>query len=122
MLVQDQGSIRPRDGGRLIRNYQKLGLDLKYRENSIESGILETSQRMRSGRLKVFPKLTKYLEERRLYRRDEYGQVVKDRDNLQDATRCLVLGLSAMITKPEDEDEESYGSIFRSGPRGWTRG
>jgi hypothetical protein len=34
--------------------------------------------------------------------------------HLQDATRCLVLGLSAMITEPknEDEDEEPAGQLF----------
>ena len=45
-------------------------------------------ERMHSGRLKVFPSLTKYLDERRLYRRDERDQIVKERDNLQDAARC----------------------------------
>jgi hypothetical protein len=35
--------------------------------------------------------------------------------------RCLVLGLSAMITEPEneDEDEESRWSTFHSGPNAW---
>ena len=37
---------------------------------------------------------------RRLYRRDEKEQIVKDRDNLQDALRCLVNGISNMRTKP----------------------
>jgi hypothetical protein len=92
------------DGARLIQMYQNLGLPLKYISNSIESGILEVGQRMRSGRLKVFPSLAKYLGDRRLYRRDENDQVVKDRDNLQDATRCLVLGLSAMLTEPVEEE------------------
>ena len=55
---------------------------------------------MNSGRLKVFPSLSKCLEERRLYRRDEKVQIVKDRDNLQDAARCLVSGISRMHTKP----------------------
>jgi hypothetical protein len=47
----------------------------------------------------VFPSLTKYLEERRLYRRDKRDRIVKDRDNLQDAVRCLVNGISTMRTK-----------------------
>jgi len=55
---------------------------------------------MNSGRLKVFPSLAKYLEERRLYRCDEKEQVVKDRDNLQDAVRCLVNAISSMRTRP----------------------
>jgi hypothetical protein len=84
------------DGRRLIQLYRKLGLQLETIDNSLESGILEVSQRMSSGRLKVFSSLSKYLEERRLYRRDERDQVVKDRDNLQDVTRCLANGVSRM--------------------------
>ena len=113
-LIDPEANGRDRmDGGRLIQYYQKLGLLLQYRDNSIESGILEVGQRMRSGRLKVFPSLTKYLEERRLYQFSENGLVLNERNNLQDATRCLVVGLSAFITKPEkeeeDEDEEQFG-------------
>jgi hypothetical protein len=84
------------DGYRLIEMYTKHGLRLESVDNTLESGILDVWQRMHSGRLKVFSSLQKYLEERRLYRRDERDQVVRDRDNLQDATRCLVIGLSSM--------------------------
>jgi len=88
------------DGQRLIQIYRNLGLRLQAIDNPLESGILEVWQRMHSGRLKVFASLPKYLEERRLYRRDEREQVVKERDNLQDATRSLVIGLSRMRSKP----------------------
>src|ERR1017187_4163884 len=98
LIDPDAHGRERKDGGRLIQHYQKLGLHLQYRANSIESGILAVGQRMRSGRLKVFPSLTKYLAERRLYQFDENGQVLKERNNLQDAIRCLVLGLAAMIT------------------------
>jgi hypothetical protein len=110
------------DGVRLIQMYQNLGLHLQYIDNSIESGIMEVSQRMRSGRLKVFPSLAKYLGERRLYRRDENGQVMKDRDNLQDATRCLVIGLSAMLTQPvEEEFFRPDFHCYSHGPGSWMR-
>ena len=55
---------------------------------------------MHSGRLKVFASLSKYLDERRLYLRDEKDKIVRERDNLQDATRCLVNGISRLTTKP----------------------
>jgi hypothetical protein len=113
------------DGARLNQMYRAHGLHLEHIDNSIESGIMEVSQRMQSGRLKVFPSLTKYLGERRLYRRDESGQVVKDRDNLQDATRCLVIGISRMITETvEEKDEDDYGGRFEPfhhGPGAWMR-
>ena len=88
------------DGYRLIQLYQEHGLRLEGIENPVESGILDVWQRMSSGRLKVFASLGKYLEERRLYRRDEKDQIVKDHDGLQDATRCLVGGLSSMRIQP----------------------
>jgi hypothetical protein len=73
------------DGFRLIQVYRDLGLHLESRDNPVESGILKVWQRMYSGRLKVFASLAKYLEERRLYRRDERDQIVREGDTLQDA-------------------------------------
>ncbi|MGO9255776.1 MAG: hypothetical protein ACLQU1_05680 [Bryobacteraceae bacterium] len=106
-LIDPEANGRDRkDGGQLIQIYQKLGLKLQYQDNPSESGILEVGQRIRSGRLKVFASLQEYLAERRRYRRHENGQVVKDRDNLQDATRCLVHGISAMLTQTVEEQEE----------------
>jgi hypothetical protein len=88
------------DGHTLIKIYRDLGVPLQAIDNLAESGILNVSQRMGSGRLKVFASLQQYLAERRLYRRDDRNQIVKDRDNLQDATRCLMNGISKMGTKP----------------------
>jgi hypothetical protein len=105
------------DGLRLIQLFADLGLQLQHADNSIEWGISELSQRMCSGRLKVFPSLSRYLGERRLYRRDERDQIVKDRDDLQEATRCLVSNLSAMLTKPVPEP--SFPSDFYYGHDGW---
>ena len=89
------------DGYRLMETYRVRGLQLHIIENSLESGILNISQRMQSGRLKVFASLNKFLQERRLYRRDERDQIVKEGDHLQDAARCLVNGLSHLRTKPK---------------------
>ncbi len=85
------------DGRPLMQMYRKLGLRLQVTPNSIESGILDVWQRMESGRLKVFASLSKCLEQRRLYRKDERDQIVQDQDNLQDATRYLVSGISRML-------------------------
>ena len=92
------------DGERLIQIYRKHGLHLQAVDSRLESGILEVSQRMSSGRLKVFDSLSKYRGERRLYRRDEREQVVKERDHLQDALRCLVAGICRMQTKKVKRD------------------
>jgi hypothetical protein len=89
------------DGYRLMQVYRQFGLNLQVTANPIESGILAAWQRMESGRLKVFPSLSRYLEQRRLYRRDEREQIVPHHDNLQDAARCLVNGISRMTTQPQ---------------------
>ena len=75
------------DGRALIGMYRDLGLDLTEADNSVETGIYELLTRMTSGRLKVFQSCQNFLAEFRLYRRDEKGRIVKDRDHLCDALR-----------------------------------
>jgi hypothetical protein len=88
------------DGLRLIQMHRDLGLAVGSIDSPFESGILAVWQRMHSGRLKVFASLSKYLEERRLYRRDEKEKIVQERDSLQNAARLLVRGVSRMRTHP----------------------
>ena len=100
-LIDAQANGRSQaDGSRLIQMYRNLGLTLQTIENPLESGVVDLWGRMHSGRLKVFASLVKYLDERRLYRRDEKDQIVKEHDNLQDASRSLVNGIARLCTKP----------------------
>ena len=104
------------DGRQLLQMYTDLGLALDAADNAVESGIYQVWQRMSSGRLKVFRSLTNYLEERRLYRRDEKGRVVKERDHLQDATRYLVMsGIDRMVPVPAKKEPEPINFT----PDGW---
>lgn len=80
-----------RDGEQLFQNYLDLGLQLIKAENGVEAGIFDVWQRLSTGRLKVFRTLQNWLQEYRLYRRDEKGQVVKSNDHLMDATRYLIV-------------------------------
>ena len=75
------------DGRRLIEMYRDLGLDLTEADNAVESGLYELLTRMTSGRLKVFKSCQNWFSEFRLYRRDERGRLVKERDHLMDAMR-----------------------------------
>ena len=84
------------DGRRLIELYRGLGIPLTEADSAVEAGIYEVWQRLSSGRLKVFRSLTNWLAEYRLYRRDEKGRVVKERDDLMDATRYLVVSFGAI--------------------------
>jgi hypothetical protein len=107
------------DGYRLMQMYRNLGVSLVPLDNTLESGILNVAQRMHSGRLKVFPSLSKYLAERRLYSCDENNQIVKDHDRLQDAARCLVSGISRMRTKPKPAQLQPRRLPVYHGPHGW---
>lgn len=89
------------DGKRLIDEYRKLGLHLTPADNAVEAGVLETFQRLSTGRLKVFSTLSNWLDEYRFYIRDEKtGKIVKKNDHALDAGRYLVMSILQMITKP----------------------
>lgn len=80
-----------KDGTALIDEYRTLGLDLAPADNTVEAGIYKVWQRLSAGRLKVFRSLGSWLEEFRLYRRNDKGGIVKEADHLMDATRYLVV-------------------------------
>lgn len=90
-----------KDGSQLFSDYCQLGLKLQPADNGVESGLYSVWNRMSTGRLKVFKNLGPWLEEFRLYRRDEKGNVVKSNDHLMDATRYLESRIAGMITKPK---------------------
>ena len=89
-----------KDGEQLLKNYRDLGLKLTEAYNGVESGLYEVWERLSGGRIKVFRNLQNWLAEYRLYRRDEKGRVVKERDHLMDCTRYGIMsGLNAAVTK-----------------------
>lgn len=89
------------DGRALLDEYLDLGLSLVPANNEVEGGIFAVYRRLASGRLKVFSTLRNWRSEARLYRRDEKGKVVKERDHLMDATRYLIMsGMARAIVKP----------------------
>ena len=79
------------DGKSLLQLYRKHGLKLRPADNSVESGIYTVWSRLSTGRLKIVKgPMTAWLEEYRMYRRDEKGKIVKIHDHLMDATRYLL--------------------------------
>lgn len=111
------------DGRNLLDMYRDLGLDLVPAENSVETGIYEVLTRMSSGRLKVFKSCQNLLAEFRLYRRDEKGRIIKDRDHLLDSLRYLVMEMHNILgTKPKPKrDETQYvtAGYGRNSGTGW---
>lgn len=88
------------DGQQLLRLYRKEGLRLVEADNARESGIYSVWSRLSTGRLKIFRGvMSPWVDEYRLYRRDEKGEIVKKFDHLMDATRYLIqTGLT--VAKP----------------------
>jgi len=79
------------DGTQLLQLYRKQGLKLRVADNSVDPGIYRIWSRLSTGRLKVVRgPMTQWLEEYRMYRRDQNGKIVKTHDHLMDATRYLV--------------------------------
>lgn len=100
------------DGKKLVDEYRDLQLDLEFADNAVEAGIHAVYRRLASGRLKVFKTLTSWTSEVRLYRRDEKGKIVKERDHLMDATRYLVMtGMARGTVMPR-------GEVYEEAPRG----
>ena len=109
------------DGRQMIQMYRDLGLDLIEADNAVESGIYELLTRMTSGRLKVFRSLQNWLGEFRLYRRDEKGKIVKDRDHGMDACRYGHSKLHDILsTQPQKPKSETrYVTVGYNSGTGW---
>ncbi len=96
-----------KDGTQLIQEYAKLGLNLVPADNTVEAGIHATYRRLSTGRLKIFRSCPNLLGELRIYRRDEKGKIIKEKDHCCDALRYLIMtGLKfADIDQRDIEDE-----------------
>ncbi len=112
-----QGSSQ-RDGTQLLQEYRNLGLNLEPANNAVEAGIFACWQLMVSGKLKVFRGMDQWLEEFRIYRRDEKGKIVKANDHLMDATRYLESRLDGLKTRPV-EHPMFYQGGTHFGESGW---
>ena len=93
-MQHDKGS-----GDQLAGQYKKAGLKMlgthaTFSDGTygVEAGLMEMLTRMRDGRWKVFSTCPLWMEEFRLYHRDE-GKVVKDMDDLLSASRYAMMML-----------------------------
>ena len=95
------------DGRKLLDEYRALGLTVIPADNAVEAGIFAVHRRMASGRLKIFKTCSNLLSELRLYRRDEKGKIVKERDHAADAMRYLLMtGLLHATTEPKEHYDD----------------
>jgi phage terminase large subunit-like protein len=88
------GLVRDRQSGETIAElYRRQGLNMLWERSTfqdggsgVEAGIADITTRQEQGRFKVFSHLADWLEEYRLMHRKD-GKIVKDNDDLIDATR-----------------------------------
>ncbi|MCP5099913.1 MAG: terminase [Chloroflexi bacterium] len=110
-LQHDKGSGVP-----LKDQYEEQGLDMlpdkatfEDGSNGVEAGLMMILDRMQTGRLKVFSHLNDWFEEFRLYHRKD-GKVVKEYDDLMDATRygimCLRFAEPLRVFHMDQPDQE----------------
>jgi len=59
----------------------------------VEAGIQMIANRMQKGQFKVFEHLERWWQEYREYHRNESGVIVKERDDVMDATRYAMMSL-----------------------------
>lgn len=102
----------------MLDEYREMGLDLYLAKNDVEPGILNVLNRMTTGRFKVFSTCQRWLEEFRIYRRNEQGKVHKDRkksmDDLMDATRYAIMsGIRYAERPPYDDDNDPIKELER---------
>jgi phage terminase large subunit-like protein len=73
--------------------------------NGVEAGLMMMLDRMKTGRLKVndAPALSHWFEEFRMYHRKD-GKIVKERDDLMDATRYGLMMLRNAETELDSQD------------------
>lgn len=75
------------DGQNLYQMYQDLGLHIQNADKAVEAGLFHILDLLIQGRLKVFNTCKRLVEEIRMYRRDEKGNIVKKNDHLCDSWR-----------------------------------
>jgi hypothetical protein len=88
-------------GEPLAAQYREAGLDMWHEavtfpdgSYSVEAGLMEMLDRMRGGRWKVFKgQNDPWIEEARLYHRDEKGMLVKEGDDAISASRYALMGV-----------------------------
>jgi phage terminase large subunit-like protein len=94
----DANSREKGSGKTLAQWYREAGGNMYRQFNNpdgsiyVEPGILEIQQRMEEGRFKVFSNLKDWWDEFRKYHRNpKNGRIVKQNDDLMDATRYMTL-------------------------------
>ena len=105
------------DGENLMKLYKDLGLNLNDANKSVETGLYICWELLSSGQIKVFKSLTNFMDEIRIYRRDEKGKIIKTKDHLMDAFRYLMMSREKF--KIETPARRSTGAGLPTAGQSW---
>ena len=100
------------DGVKLWSLYKQHGLKLFIAKNEREAGIQAISQRLSTGKLKVFKTLSNFQKEYMLYRRDQRGRVMDEDDHLMDAARYVINNMIRMTSRRPSEITNYRPTIY----------
>lgn len=100
-----------RDGIAIRKDLIDGGLELVNAKNAVESGLSNVNMAISADKLKIFKKCVNLLEEIKVYRRDEKGEVVKEKDHACDAMRY------AYMTRETAKRVKSYSPIHNKKPK-----
>lgn len=89
--VADASAINQKDGEQMLKLYRSCGLNLHLPDKAVNAGIAAVTERICSGRHKVFNTNVQWLNEFRDYSVDDDGKPIKVNDHEMDASRYAVL-------------------------------
>lgn len=121
---QDGLKRDPKGGKQYAQLYREEGVAMlpepaRYmddRGNSVEAGCADMLTRMETGRLKVASHLADWWEEFRLYHRED-GVIVKEGDDLMDATRYAIMSLR--FARAEEPTTDRYARSGSGSSSAW---
>ncbi len=105
------------DGQNQYRQLLEAGLNLCLANKAVVAGVCAVMGRFSSGRLKIMRHCTQTLAEKRLYRFDAKGEIVKEKDDLMDALRYAIMATPEAVEVLPDKDDktrDTYGDFFDS--------
>jgi hypothetical protein len=101
------------DGQRLLPIYRGLGLSLQTADNAREAGIYAAWTRLSTGRLKVFQSCRNWLDEFRIFARDENGKIINEsKFHLMAATRYLLLDTLGQLARCTAKRAKATPRVF----------
>lgn len=122
ILPHDADNTERGSGKTVAQYYREAGVNVMMetfynpvdwdgkKHNFVEPGIIEMTQRMKTGRLKVFKTCGRFFEEMRRYHRKD-GRIVKTFDDTMDAARYSVLSVKHRGIS-EGEGQAGYSAAY----------